>query len=241
MIRAFGRLAAVLVVGLGVAASIRREDIRYGPGSARRTWRARFEPDSGRRNVQSGTRCCRLEPDRPERHRRRGEEVSRRGGRVHGHRPRGDLRRGRRHRGRLSAVRDHTNRTAEHVGGGRRRRRRAPRARGTFPDQQAGLDDLYFAYLNGIPDGEAKTNGILVGEEVGVGMLLLRANDGLDSIVPYVQRPPGPGVYEPTAPAPPLGTRMPRVLPLALENASQFRPHGPPALHSGNTRKTSTR
>ena len=102
-----------------------------------------------------------------------------------------------------------------------------------FHDQQATLDDLYDAYLNGIPDGEAKTNGILVGEEVGVGMLQLRANDGLDSSVPYVQRPPGPGVYEPTAPVPPLGTRMPGVLPLALEYASQFRPHGPPALRSG--------
>lgn len=105
---------------------------------------------------------------------------------------------------------------------------------GRFPDQQAGpdgLDDVYGAYLNGIPDGEAKTNGILVGEEVGVGMLQLRANDGLDAMVPYVQPPFGPGVYEPTAPAPPLGTRMPGVLPLALENASQFRPNGPPALH----------
>jgi len=102
-----------------------------------------------------------------------------------------------------------------------------------FHDQQATLDDLYDAYLNGIPDGEAKTNGILVGEEVGVGMLRLRAHDGLDSSVPYVQRPPGPGVYEPTAPVPPLGTRMPGVLPLALEYASQFRPHGPPALRSG--------
>jgi hypothetical protein len=32
----------------------------------------------------------------------------------------------------------------------------------------------------------------------------------------------------------PLGTRMPRVLPLALENPSQFRPGGPPALHTGD-------
>ena len=103
---------------------------------------------------------------------------------------------------------------------------------GRFPEQQASLDDAYFAYLNGIRDGETKTNGILVGEEVGVGMLQLRANDGLDNVVPYVQRPPGPGVYEPTAPATPLGTRMPRVLPLALEYASQFRPNGPPALRS---------
>ena len=106
---------------------------------------------------------------------------------------------------------------------------------GRFPGQQTGpnsLDDVYFAYLNGIPDGEAKTNGIMVGEEVGVGILMLRANDGLDSVVPYVQRTPGPGVYEPTAPATPLGTRMPHVLPLALEYASQFRPDGPAALHS---------
>ena len=107
---------------------------------------------------------------------------------------------------------------------------------GRFPNQQTGpdgLDDVYIAYLNGIPDGEAKTNGILVGEEVGVGMLLVRANDGLDSIVPYVPRAPGPGVYEPTAPATPVGTRLPRVLPLALEYASQFRPNGPPALRGG--------
>ena len=52
---------------------------------------------------------------------------------------------------------------------------------GRFRDQQRNLDDVYYAYLNGISDDEAKANGIQVGEEVGVGMLLLRANDGLDS------------------------------------------------------------
>ena len=110
---------------------------------------------------------------------------------------------------------------------------------GRFPDQQTsvdgreGLDDVYTSYLNGIPEGEAKTNGVLVGEEVGAGMLLLRDNDGLDIMVPYVQPPPGPGVYEPTAPATPVGTRVPRVMPLALESASQVRPNGLPALNSG--------
>jgi hypothetical protein len=101
-----------------------------------------------------------------------------------------------------------------------------------FPDQRDSLDEVYFAYLNAIPDSEAKSSGILVGEEVGIGMVLLRANDGLDTTVPYVQRSPGPGVYEPTAPATPLGTRLPKVLPLALKSASRFRPHGAPALHS---------
>jgi hypothetical protein len=104
---------------------------------------------------------------------------------------------------------------------------------GRFPDQQAPLDEVYSAYLNGMPDSEAKTNGVLVGEEVGLGMLLLRGNDGLDSSVAYVQRRPGPGVYEPTSPATPLGTRMPHVLPLALDNAFQFRPDGRPELTSG--------
>lgn len=101
-----------------------------------------------------------------------------------------------------------------------------------FPDQRAGLDDLYDAYLDGIPEGEAKTNGILVGADVADAMLLLRSNDGLDSIVPYVQRPSEPGAYEPTASATPLGTRMPGVRPLALDYGSQFRPGGPPSLRS---------
>jgi hypothetical protein len=104
---------------------------------------------------------------------------------------------------------------------------------GRFPDQQAGLDEVYSAYLNGMADSEAKTNGVLVGEEVGLGMLLLRGNDGLDSSVAYVQRRPDPGVYEPTSSATPLRTRMPHVLPLALDNAFQFRPDGRPELTSG--------
>ena len=37
MRRGFGRLAAVLVVGLGVAGAFDATDIRDGPGSARRT------------------------------------------------------------------------------------------------------------------------------------------------------------------------------------------------------------
>jgi hypothetical protein len=102
-----------------------------------------------------------------------------------------------------------------------------------FPTQKESLDDVYSDYLNGIADGEAKTNGIQVGEEVGVGMLQLRSNDGLDRIVDYKQPKPDPGVYEPTGSLPPLGVRMPGVRPLALEYASQFRPNGRPKLTSG--------
>ena len=59
-----------------------------------------------------------------------------------------------------------------------------------FPGQQVALDLLYSEYLKGIPDGEAKANGILVGGEVAAGMVSLRTNDGLDDMVPYVQPPP---------------------------------------------------
>jgi hypothetical protein len=96
-----------------------------------------------------------------------------------------------------------------------------------FPDQQADLDAAYAASLAGIPEGGPKPNGIAAGEEVGAGFLDLPAIDGLNATVPYVQPTPGPGVYEPTASATPLGTKLPRVVPLALEAASQFRPDGP--------------
>jgi hypothetical protein len=103
---------------------------------------------------------------------------------------------------------------------------------GLFPGQQAALDAAYAASLAAIPDGQQKTDGIAAGEEVGAGILDLPAIDGLESTVPYVQPPPGPGVYEPTAPATPLGTKLPLVVPLALHTASQFRPDGPPPLRS---------
>jgi len=103
---------------------------------------------------------------------------------------------------------------------------------GLFPGQQADLDQAYAASLAGIPEGAPKTDGIAAGEEVGAGILDLPTDDGLRSTVPYVQPPPGPGVYEPTANATPLGTKLPLVVPLALQAASQFRPDGPSPLSS---------
>jgi hypothetical protein len=101
-----------------------------------------------------------------------------------------------------------------------------------FPGQQADLDAAYAASLAGIPEGPPKADGIAAGEQVGAGILDLPAVGGLSNTVPYVQPPPGPGVYEPTAPATPLGTKLPLVVPLALEGASQFRPDGPLPLSS---------
>jgi hypothetical protein len=101
-----------------------------------------------------------------------------------------------------------------------------------FPGQQADLDAAYAASLDGLPDGQPKTDGIAAGAAVGAGYLDLPALEGLKDTVPYVQPPPGPGVYEPTASATPLGTKLPLVVPLALQEASQFRPDGPSPLGS---------
>jgi hypothetical protein len=101
-----------------------------------------------------------------------------------------------------------------------------------FPDQQVDLDAAYAASLAGIIDGPPKVDGVAVGEQVGTGFLDLPAIGGLNATVPYVQPSPAPGVYEPTATTPPLGTKLPLVVPLALETASQFRPDGPLPLYS---------
>jgi hypothetical protein len=106
-------------------------------------------------------------------------------------------------------------------------------ALGLTPAQQAILDGDYAGYLAAIPDGAAKTSGIAVGEQVAEAVLALRANDGrdenptLDDLDPPA---PGPGVWEPNPSGPVLGLRLPGILPLALENAWQFRPDGPSAL-----------
>jgi hypothetical protein len=101
-----------------------------------------------------------------------------------------------------------------------------------FPDQQAGLDLAYEASLATIPDGPPKSDGISVGGQVGDGYLDLPAIEGLNATVPYVQPPPGPGVWEPTATTPPLGTKLPLVVPLTLDDAAQYRPDGPLPLWS---------
>jgi len=101
---------------------------------------------------------------------------------------------------------------------------------GLLPDQQATLDAGYSAYLATLPGGRSRADGTAVGEEVAESILALRAGDGRDAVVPYVQAPTGPGVYEPTAPFPPVLTHLGGIEPLVLRRADMFRPPAPPAL-----------
>ena len=98
------------------------------------------------------------------------------------------------------------------------------------PGQQAVLDAQYDQYLAAVPDGPARRAGVSLGERVATRVLRWRDHDGLDATVPYVQRPPGPGVWEPTAPTPPVDLVLTQVRPLAMRSIGQFRPAGPYAL-----------
>ncbi len=100
------------------------------------------------------------------------------------------------------------------------------------PGQAASVDAQYAAYLVSIPDGPAKTNGIAVGEQVAQAILAWRAGDGFDNVVPWLQPPPGPGVFEPYPAPPPLDVKLKQVRPLTLTSNDQFRPDGPNPLTS---------
>jgi len=107
---------------------------------------------------------------------------------------------------------------------------------GLFPAQAATLDAAFATSLAAIADGPAKTRGIALGQEVAVGILALRADDGRNRVVPYVFGT-GPGVYQRTPPPyPPTGqpvlTFLPHVTPMVLQSPWQFRAYGPPGLGS---------
>ena len=95
------------------------------------------------------------------------------------------------------------------------------------------VDPAYLTSLATIPDGQAKTNGIAVGESVARLLIAQRSNDGFRAPVTYTPpSPPIPGVWLPTAATPPIGTYLGLMRPFSLDSADQFRPGGPPALGS---------
>jgi hypothetical protein len=100
------------------------------------------------------------------------------------------------------------------------------------PAQKPFLDSAYEQYLAAVPDGRAKQDGVDLGTRVAARVLEWRAGDGFDVSVPYVQTPPGPGVWEPTAPTPPVDIVLSQVRPLALRAIDQLRPAGPDELTS---------
>jgi hypothetical protein len=100
------------------------------------------------------------------------------------------------------------------------------------PLQTGFVQDAYDAYMASIPNGAAKDAGKAVGTAAAAGMLAMRTGDHFDDVVPYVQPPTGPGVFEPIAPTPPVDVKLPLVRPFTYDSQSKYRPRGPLGLTS---------
>jgi hypothetical protein len=100
---------------------------------------------------------------------------------------------------------------------------------GLHPQTAGEIKTTLAAYLAAIPDGDAKSAGIRLGEAVAAKVLDARAKDG--SQVPDAYRPKTrPGVYVPTPIT--VASMWPNVTPFALKSPSQFRPEPPIPLKS---------
>ena len=100
------------------------------------------------------------------------------------------------------------------------------------PGQAATVQTAYDAFIATIPAGPARDGGIAVGAAAAAGMLALRTGDHFDDVVPYVQPPLGPGVFQPIAPTPPVDTKLPYVRPFTFSVPFQYRPDAPYDLTS---------
>ena len=98
-----------------------------------------------------------------------------------------------------------------------------------YPKQKTMVDEAYAESVKGIPDGDAKSAGVALGEQVAAAVQADRAADGAN--VPDTYRPlTSPGVWVPTTP--PATEQYARVKPWVLKSADQFRPGPPPQLSS---------
>jgi hypothetical protein len=98
-----------------------------------------------------------------------------------------------------------------------------------LPDVAFDIEAALKSYLSAIPEGDAKSNGIKLGDAVAAKILEARANDGSTAADTY--RPvTTPGVYIPTALT--VAPQWPDLTPFAITSPSLFRPKPPIALES---------
>src|SRR4030095_5726551 len=103
-----------------------------------------------------------------------------------------------------------------------------------YPDQAKDFDSFYQTSLAAVPNGEPKSKGIQLGEQVAAKIPALRAKDGANA--PNTYRPyTAAGIYVPTAL--PVASGWGQVTPFALKEASQFRPAAPVSLQSAQWAK----
>jgi hypothetical protein len=99
-----------------------------------------------------------------------------------------------------------------------------------LPSLQSAIDNEYRAALAMIAEGQAKADGIAVGEKAAAAILASRADDGAAAVETY--RPhTAAGVYVPTVI--PVVPQWPGRKPWLMTSPAQFRPGPPPMLTSG--------
>lgn len=106
-------------------------------------------------------------------------------------------------------------------------------ARTLYQSFRARADDLYETWRAAAPATAATTNGLALGERIGMLMLQERAADGSSTEVPYIPSD-DPGRWRRTPPffRPPLTPHWRHVTPFCLPGLEAFMPPPPPALDS---------
>jgi hypothetical protein len=95
--------------------------------------------------------------------------------------------------------------------------------------QRELIESDYRQAISSVPDGQARTSGIAVGEQAAAAVLAMRSDDSVVSSETY--RPhAAPGVYVPTVV--PMLPQWPQRKPWVMTSADQFRPSPPPSLNS---------
>jgi PAP2 superfamily len=97
------------------------------------------------------------------------------------------------------------------------------------PDAAADVQSALTSYLATLPQGEAKANGIRLGQDVAANILAAREKDGASAADAYRPRTK-PGVYIPTPLT--VGWSIASMTPFVLTSPSQFRAKPPPSLKS---------
>jgi hypothetical protein len=102
-----------------------------------------------------------------------------------------------------------------------------------YPPQKAIMDAAFAGSLSKIPDGQAKSNGVRLGQEVAEKLFALRKDDGSAAQQSY-NFSTGAGVYQATPPmnASPILPQWRNVKPFILTSTKQFAFAGPPAVTS---------
>jgi PAP2 superfamily len=102
-----------------------------------------------------------------------------------------------------------------------------------WPDRQALIDGMLQVDIDAAHPSR-RDRSLEIGAAAAHAIVMARANDGLDAVVPYTFGPPNPPVYQPVPPlgAIVVGTQVPFMTPFVLDSANRFRPAAPPDLAS---------